>query len=284
MLITARYKFLLLTMLIGGPLLAQEELILQHRRDGYAGCQDAHLLANKPGWNTGGEDGLEATGNGGEADAKHLLLRFDLSSLPAESRIDSAWIELYLVKRRTPQSVPKTLAAYRLNRSWSEGSGDDAGGYDGHPAAAGEVCWSHAAFPDVPWSLPGANGVPQDHAARPEGERLIDPADPAGRWYGWKVTDLVQEWLSRPDSNFGLVLREPSVSAGTGILNFASSQFAADSLRPRLRLLLASSSPQTIALALTASAASGAISVRWPCRGDANGNGYAEIADRKSVV
>jgi len=278
MLITARFKFLLLTMLIGGPLLAQEELILQHRRDGYAGCQDAHLLANKPGWNTGGEEGLEATGNGGEADAKHLLLRFDLSSLPAESRIDSAWIELYLVKRRTPQSVPKTLAAYRLNRSWSEGSGDDAGGYDGHPAAAGEVCWSHAAFPDVPWSLPGANGVPQDHAARPEGERLIDPADPAGRWYGWKVTGLVQEWLSRPDSNFGLVLREPSVSAGTGILNFASSQFAADSLRPRLRLLLASSSPQTIALALTASAASGAISVRWPCRGDANGNGYAEIA------
>jgi len=278
MLIPAKREFFLLTMLFGLPLLAQEELILQQGRNGYAGCQDAHIHANKPDWNTGGEEGLEATGNGGEADAKHLLLRFDLSTLPAESRIDSAWIELYLAKRRTPQTATKTLAVYRLNRPWNEGSGDDAGGYDGRPAAGGEVCWSHAVYPDAPWSLPGAYGVPHDHNALAEDERPIDPADPAGHWYSWRVTALTQAWLSQPDSNFGLLLREPSVSAAAGILNFASSQFSADSLRPRLRLLLANSSPQTIAREMTATASAGAITVQWPCRGDANGDGYAEIA------
>jgi len=180
MLIPAKREFFLLTMLFGLPLLAHEELILQQGRNGYAGCQDAHIHANKPDWNTGGEEGLEATGNGGEADAKHLLLRFDLSTLPAESRIDSAWIELYLAKRRTPQTATKTLAVYRLNRPWNEGSGDDAGGYDGRPAAGGEVCWSHAVYPDAPWSLPGANGVPHDHNALAEDERPIDPADRPG--------------------------------------------------------------------------------------------------------
>ena len=35
-----------------------------------------HILANKPDWNTGAEEGLEVTGNGGANDAKHGLLRF----------------------------------------------------------------------------------------------------------------------------------------------------------------------------------------------------------------
>lgn len=274
----AKIGLFLLTLLVSLPLFAQEELILQQGRSGYSGCQDAHIHANKPDWNTGGEEGLEATGNGGEADAKHALLRLDLSTLPAESRIDSAWLELYLVKRRTPQGAAKTLAVYRLNHAWTEGSGDDASGYDGRPAATGEVCWSHAGYPDTPWALPGANGVPQDHAALAEDDLRIDPADPAGHWYRWQVTALTQAWLSQPDSNFGLLLREPAVSAAAGILNFASAQFAADSLRPRLRLLLASSSPQTTALTMTAAAASGALTVHWPCRGDANGDGSAEIA------
>ncbi|HOC23690.1 MAG TPA: hypothetical protein PKJ13_00185 [bacterium] len=271
-------KILLLPLFIGLPLLAQEEMTLQQGRGSYNGCQDAHILANKPDWNTGAEEGLEATGNGGEADAKHVLLRFDLSSLPAESRIDSAWIELYLVLRRTPQIAAKTLAVYRLNRPWNEGSGEDIGGYDGRLAAGGEVCWSHAALPDSPWSVPGANGVPDDHAALPESELSIDPVEPAGRWFAWRVTGMTQFWVAQPDSNFGLLLREPAVSPGSGILNFASSRFAADSLRPRLRLSLASQSPQTTALTMTAEAASGAITVHWPCRGDADGDAAAEIA------
>lgn len=276
--IILRYQAMLLALFIGCPLLAQEQLILQQARGGFTGCQDAHILADKPDWNTGAEEGLEASGNGGEADAKHALIRFDLSSLPEASRIDSAWLELYLVKRRTLQSAVKTLAVYRINRPWAEGTGNDAGGYDGCPAQPGEVCWQYAAFTDQSWMAAGAAGVPEDHSAVAEDQLLFDPSDPAGQWYSWRISDMARSWLAQPDSNFGLILREPSVSAQAGILNFASAQYAPDSLRPRLRLLLASQIPQTIALKMAAKPAAGAITVTWPYRGDANGDGFAEAA------
>lgn len=262
----------------GTHALAQEVITLQQGNAGYAGCQDAHILADKPDWNTGAEEGLEASGNGGDADAKHALLRFDLSGLPAAAQIDSAWLELYLVKRRTPQSTAKTLAVYRLNRPWSEGLGNDPGGYDGRPAVGGEVCWQYSVFAGQPWALPGAGGVPLDHAGDPEGLRLFEPAAPAGQWYSWELTRMAQLWLTHPDSNQGLILREPVVSAPSGILNFASSQSEPDSLRPRLHLRLTSQAPGTTALQLAASHGTDAITVSWPFRGDADRDGSAEVA------
>lgn len=275
------FGLLLLLLILPLPelhVLAQEVITLQQGKEGYTGCQDAHILANKPDWNTGAEEGLEASGNGGEADAKHALLRFDLSGLPAAAQLDSAWLELFLVKRRTVQSAAKTLALYRLNRPWSEGLGNDPGGYDGRPAAGGEVCWQYAVFPDQPWALPGAGGVPLDHEEQPEVIRLFEPAAPVAQWYSWDVTRMAQSWLAHPDSNQGVILREPVVSAPSGILNFASAQFAPDSLRPRLHLRLTSQSPGTTALRLATSHTSDAIMVIWPFRGDADRDGAAEVA------
>ncbi len=276
--ITRSSKCLPLLLAIALPLIAQEVFLFQQGAEGYSGCRDAHILANKPDWNTGAEEGLEATGNGGTVDAKHALIRFDLGALPAATKIDSAWLELFLVKRRAPQNAAKTLAAYRLNRPWTEGNGDDDGGYDGRPAVAGESSWQYAVTPGAPWHHPGAAGVPMDHAATPEDERLFEPSHPAGQWYAWKLTDMTQWWLAHPDSNFGLILREPVVAAHGGILNFASAQFIPDSLRPRLRLRSGATLLQTVAKTLAATHTTDEIIVTWPFRGDANEDGYAEVA------
>lgn len=276
--ITGLKKGISILLTISLPLIAQEVLIFQQGAEGYNGCQDAHILANKPDWNTGAEDGLEATGNGGDVDAKHALIRFDLGSLPVQTKIDSAWLELYLVKRRAPQSAAKTLAAFRLNRPWTEGKGDDAGGYDGRPAIAGESAWLYAAMPGALWQSAGANSVPMDHAATPEDERLFEPSHPAAHWYAWNLTGMTQFWLAHPDSNFGLVLREPMVSVHAGILNFASAQFSADSLRPRLCLRTGATLLQTVAKTLGATHSSDEIFVTWPFRGDADSDGYAEVS------
>ncbi len=256
---------------------AQIPIHLQQGINGYSGCSDAHILANKSDWNTGGEDGLEVTGNGGEADAKHGLIRFDLSSLPVEVKIDSAWLELYLVKRRTPQSAPKSLGIFRINRPWDEGSGNDLAGYDGRPVAAGECSWQYASYPGQPWSQSGAEGVPADRLGTPEYVRTISPSDSLGKWYSWNITSLVQFWLSHPDSNFGLLLREPSVSPATGILNFASGEYTTETLRPKLTLWQ-SNLPATVAGTLIVSNTATSISVKLPYSGDVNNNGSAEAA------
>ncbi len=268
-------SFLLIVAPIG---ITQDIFILQQGRNGYGGCTDAHILINKPDWNTGGEDGLEATGNGGEADAKHALLRFDLANLPTSVVIDSAWVMLYLMKRRTPQSGPKTLAVYALHQPWGEGRGNDPGGYDGRPALAGEATWQHASVPDRPWAIAGANHVPGDRHSSAEDQRTISAGDPVGTWYSWNLTRLVQYWLAHPDSNLGFVLREPLVSPHTGILNFASSEAEADSLRPKLCIRLAEALPQLIVETMRATAHDDAITLIWPFRGDGNANGYAEVA------
>jgi len=263
--------------LAGTGAYAQAPFQLQQGMNGYSGCYDAHILANKPDWNTGGEDGLEVTGNGGEADAKHGLIRFDLSSLPVEVRIDSVWLELYLVKRRTPQSAPKSLGVFRINKPWDEGSGNDLAGYDGRPVATGECSWQYASYPGQPWAKSGAEGVPADRLGIPEDVLTISPSDSLGKWYSWNITGIVRFGLSHPDSNFGILLRELSVSPATGILNFASGEYATESSRPKLTLWQ-SNLPATVAGTLIVSNTATSILTRLPYSGDANNNGYAEAA------
>lgn len=264
--------------LVIGPLRAQEMIILQQGQRNYHGCSDAHILANKPDWNTGAEEGLEVTGNGGANDAKHGLLRFDLTTLSADIKIESAWLTLYLAKRRTGQTANKTLAAYRLNRPWLQGSGNDLSGYDGRLAKTGEVSWLYASTPDQPWTGAGAQGAPGDHAILPENLRTMQSTDPVGQWYSWEISDLVRFWLSKPDSNFGLVLREPEISDQPGILNFASSECKPDSLHPKLYIKLGAGIAQTIAQSISATHSSDAITLTWPYQGDRNGDGYAQVA------
>jgi hypothetical protein len=49
---------------------AQSQIILQQGMQGYVGCEDAHILIDKPTHNTGAAEGLELTGNGWCSDAK----------------------------------------------------------------------------------------------------------------------------------------------------------------------------------------------------------------------
>jgi hypothetical protein len=268
-------------LIFAAPLAAQQVVVFQQDRDGYSGTRDAHILVNKADNNTGDEDLFEATGNGGEADAKHALIRFDLSSLPTTVRIDSAWLQLFFAQRRTSQSAAKTLAVFRLNRDWGEGNGNDPSGYDGRSAREGESNWIYAKFDAEPWAAPGANGIPGDRDAQAEDSVVVEPGDETGRWLSWTVTRMVQEWISNPDSNFGLVLREPVPSSASGILDFASSEYTVPYLRPTLRVRL-TSLPETVAGEISETHSYNSITVVAYFTGDSNSDGSAFLAHRVS--
>ncbi len=215
---------------------AQETFTFQQGVNGYEGTTDAHIFANKKTNNAGNENMFEATGNGTEADAKHALIRFDLSSVPSGTQIDFAKLSLYFTMRRTSQSQDKKLGAFRVNRPWGEGVGNDPGGLDGRPAVAGEVSWNFAMSDTEPWAVPGANRIPDDRDGAPENVQTFSPSSSADAWYLWDITEMVRFWVANPDSNFGLILREPTVSSFAGIIDFASSEFETVTLRPILSI------------------------------------------------
>ncbi|GEM_PF-724969 len=266
---------------IEGNSLAQEIFTFQQGVDGYYGCTDAHIFIDKPDWNTGGEDMFEATGNGGEVDAKHALVRFDLSSIPSGTEIDSAWVYLYFTQRRTPQTDTKELGVYRLNRAWGEGSGNDPGGYDGQPAVLGECNWNYAILDSVPWAVAGCNGVPDDREGTPEEVKSFYTSTSTNTWHSWTLTDMCQHWMVYPDSNFGFVLREPVVSLAGGILDFASSEYNVVNYRPKLYIKL-SSEPQTITGTVSETHTYNSITVEATYTGDTDNDGYATLSYKLS--
>ncbi len=105
-------KLLLTSMIMVGASYAQPLFIFQQGHAGYTGASDTHIFINKPNNNAGGETLLEASGNDGAADAKHALIRFDLSALPSDLQIDSAWVALYFTQTRTLSEMASGLAYY----------------------------------------------------------------------------------------------------------------------------------------------------------------------------
>ena len=108
------------------------------------------------------------------------LVKFDLSTIPSGSTINSATFKARLVISFDKEGDSRTITVYRITGPWSEGS----------------VTWNNK---------PGYSGsyysVPIVHSA--------------WGWYEWNVKDLVQEWVNSTYNNYGLMLRgDPEQTVG----------------------------------------------------------------------
>lgn len=278
--LTGYFSCLLLLLSFDSQIYGQSAFLFQDGLNGYLGCSDVHIFADKPGWNTGNEPLLEATGNGGLNDAKHTLIRFDLSSIHSSTQIDSAFLSLYFYARRTQQTGNKTLAIYKLNRPWGEGTGLDPGGLDGRPAVSGETNWQYAMLDNQSWAIPGADGIPIDRSAVLQDSIVFTPTHNAKTWHNWNILELCQFWINYPDSNFGMVVRETKISAEWGILDFASSENPEPGIRPQL-FIQAGAADQTIVRSVSETHSSNIFRVTAWILGDENQNGTATISYRK---
>ncbi|HNR67955.1 MAG TPA: DNRLRE domain-containing protein [bacterium] len=256
---------------------AQSQIILQQGMQGYVGCEDAHILIDKPTHNTGAIEGLELTGNGGAGDAKHGLIRFDLSHLSPTLKVDSAWLSIALQFRRTEQKAAKTIGAYELLRSWNAGSGASPEGYDGRQAVAGECNWQFARYPADAWAVAGAGGLASDYAAEAQDSVTIDPGMSNGVWISFDATASVKKWLTEPESNCGWLLRETLISPANGILNFYASENRNAVMRPVLSIAAGADDALFVG-SLQVVAGAESLLVRLPASGDSNGNASAEAA------
>jgi hypothetical protein len=140
------------------------------------------------------------------------LMRFELSDIPDYASVKRAVLYLYSTSRTNDAELYINIA--RLNRAWD-------------PETA---TWRQSTASDA-WYQEGARDVSSDRSARVYASGVV------GRerdWIQFDVTDLVQEWVSGPETNFGAMLQaEGNVSVQ---YDFTSSRYAMPTYRPYLEV------------------------------------------------
>lgn len=219
---------------------ATTNLVLDVLKDTYVRTD----LDDRRNDNYGLQDFIEVgTGRGGDdqsygaADAMRSLLQFDLSSI-TQPRVKEAILELTITgyddETGNGTLVPNNsyvVDVHKLLGPWQEGNGYE--GPNSTPPPIGNplgAVWVDEAY-GVAWAGVGDNSDPDA-----ENNQTQPPFAPsrvaraiiqeAGAGPGTKVrldiTSLVNEWLSNPSMNYGMVLRDATTSGVFQGVRFAS--------------------------------------------------------------
>jgi len=154
----------------------------QQGLDGYLGCRDTRITAERPDENYCNDElVLGMMGRG------RVLVQFlDLErSIPQNARIVNGTLGLY-VYNYGQRSVPIPVAAYSVIRPWKEC----------------EATWNKASYYEL-WSKPGCDDTASDRSPTRLDQISLYDYD---QWYEWNVTAAVVDWLKYPLENRGLVL------------------------------------------------------------------------------
>lgn len=146
----------------------------------------------------------------GEKQRYNGLVRFDVSSIPADAQVISATLQLWA---KGWGGVDITVEAFYITRTVS----------------ACQSTWLTATTGN-PWGAPGCNSTTTDRRGTAESAVTTQGI---GQWYLWPVTQVVQGWVSGALANNGVLLRGYS-NLLADIVSFASTEDADSTIRPRL--------------------------------------------------
>jgi len=135
---------------------------------------------------------------GADAAVKSLL-RFDVSSIPANATVTQATLQLYHYSRSNGNSL--TLGAHRVLNEWVDSQVNRTQRKSG-----------------VSWAVVGM-GSGSDYAAPADGTAPV--AGSGGAWVSLDVTDMVQAWVANPADNHGVVVLQ-SAASGYVLYSFCS--------------------------------------------------------------
>ncbi len=151
--------------------------------------------------------------------ANAILMRFDLSSIPASSTITSATLNLYLNQSDATPDPTYTVTVHQVinkNPNLASATGYT---YDGANAWTANNCCS--------------NGIP---LAQADISSAVDTeaVDKTVGFKQWDVTSIVQAWFSNPSTNFSLLVNSDPSKLADHWRFFSSGENAVTSQRPFL--------------------------------------------------
>jgi hypothetical protein len=157
----------------------------------------------------------------------HALLRFDLSAIPVGSEVLSAVLELWTGACANCQGNPGTsIEVFRLLEAWVEGSADSE-----VTPTLGYCNWNYRNSTTA-WSSPGAE--PPSRGSTPVATFSPLALDTK---YSLNLTNLVQDWVSAPSGNHGVLFKmvDPQYTDGVAFVSSENNENASSpGKRPRL--------------------------------------------------
>jgi hypothetical protein len=153
--------------------------------------------------------------------ANAILMKFDLSQLPAGASIQDATLSMALVESDSASDPTYTVTAHKIiNRNPVINA---ATGYTFN----GSANWDPASC--------CYSGIPLGQAdiSTAYDTKAIDKAT---GFKTWSLTRMVQEWQTNPSSNFGVLLNSDATKPQDRYRFFASTENTNASLRPFLRV------------------------------------------------
>jgi len=190
--------------------------------------KDNTIYEDAPGTNSNGAGqyifgGTQAS-NGW---SRRALVRFDVSSIPAGSNINSVSLSLRV---NMTISGSQSMAAHRMIADWGEGSSDAPGQEGGGTGATtGDATWISAFHPSNPWATVGGDFEPGASAVTSVGSSGSTPS-----WSSTAMTADVQAWVDGVSPNFGWAIKHiDEIALGTA-KRFGSRENSTSSHRPVL--------------------------------------------------
>lgn len=146
-----------------------------------------------------------------QGDVIASLLRFDLASLPIESVVESAELQLYVLENSNPNALEVSIS--RVLTPWD----------------AYQATWQQA-LNSTAWGADGCNAPDIDRDAVPLANLTLDTT---ARWLTLDLLDSVRHWVANPSENHGLVIKGASTGSSVGYA-YASFDYPLEAARPML--------------------------------------------------
>jgi hypothetical protein len=196
---------------------------------------DTSLFESKADFNLGGTTLVSGTNQ--QVSRARGLIRFDLSSLPADAVVTGVEVLLYCSRQPDPDQhggpVPSDFSLHRMLVGWGEGT---SGSATGSVAMAGDATWNERHYQAISWGTPGGlSGT--DFSADASATTSVENVG----LYAWgSSTELIGDvnaWRANPSSNFGFMLVNQSEGSPGSGRRFASREQSSE-LNPAPRLVV----------------------------------------------
>ena len=178
----------------------------------------------------------------GQPALRRAMIRFDFSTVPSNSIIDSVTLDLYLSK--AAPAGGGTFELRPITTDWGEGaSGTNVNGCNGSTALLNDATWKWTFYD--PGDPPGSPEWATTGGDFGTASASLAVSGTLGhkRWTSAQLTTDVQGWLDNPATNFGWLIQRSDETASQTAVRFESRNGEFASQRPKLTVSYSAGAP-----------------------------------------
>ncbi len=139
------------------------------------------------------------TNNSAAVQVRRALIRFDVSTVPANAQIQAVKLTFTTLKSAGNSTTPHNFTLHKLLSNWGEGTSNGSG--NGSPATVNDATWQNTFYPSSNWITNGGDFVNTASAT------AVGILNEFTEWSSIQMLNDVNAWISNPSTNFGWLIK-----------------------------------------------------------------------------